>query len=47
MARFVVGSFYDDDTHDIKKALRAADAEMYNDKSDFYVRHPELNRRSG
>ncbi|MBR4725994.1 MAG: sensor domain-containing diguanylate cyclase [Lachnospiraceae bacterium] len=46
-ARFAVGSYYDDGDHDIKAALRAADTDMYNDKSSFYHKHPEMSRRSG
>ena len=44
-ARFAVGSFYDDSAHDIRAAIEAADMSMYADKSEYYKRHPELNRR--
>ena len=45
-AQFAVGAFYDDLGHDIRKALKAADSEMYKDKAGFYKEHPELSRRS-
>lgn len=46
IAQFAVGAFYDENEHDIKAALRAADSAMYNDKAEFYRNHPELSRRT-
>ena len=40
-----VGSFFDDTDTDIRKALRKADEDMYQDKQEYYSRHPELRYR--
>ena len=42
---FAIGSCYNDDDLDIRKALRIADENMYKDKNLFYERHPELKYR--
>ena len=42
---FAIGSCYNDDNLDIRKALRIADENMYKDKNLFYERHPELKYR--
>ena len=40
-----VGSFFDDTDLDIRKALHKADEDMYQDKQEYYSRHPELRYR--
>ena len=40
-----VGSFFDDTDLDIRKALHKADEDMYQDKQEYYARHPELRYR--
>lgn len=42
---FAVGSAFQEGELDIRKALRKADELMYEDKNQFYVRHPELKYR--
>ncbi len=40
-AHYAVGSCYSDETDDIKKAMQIADTRMYEDKENYYNRHPE------
>jgi diguanylate cyclase (GGDEF)-like protein len=42
---FAVGNCYVESGCDIRKAMRLADENMYQDKEDFYRRHPENDRR--
>ena len=42
---FAVGFYYEENGGDIRKAMREADANMYNDKKAFYERHPECRNR--
>lgn len=42
---FSMGYYYDDEGCDIRKAMHEADARMYEDKKQFYIRHPELKKR--
>ena len=42
---FAIGSSFEEEDIDIRKALRIADEKMYEDKEKFYVRHPELRYR--
>ena len=48
-AHYAVGSCYSDETHDIKKSMQIADTLMYENKEDYYKRHPEYewSRRFG
>lgn len=43
-ASFACGSYFVDDSGDIRKAMHIADERMYIDKADFYEDHPELKR---
>ena len=45
IVKFAVGTCFDDETFDIRDAMRIADEKMYKDKEEFYDRHPELQRR--
>ena len=42
---FSMGTCFEEEDIDIKRALRQADAAMYEDKNDYYLRHPELKYR--
>ena len=42
---FALGFFYDETGSDIRRAMREADALMYQDKKRFYERYPEWQRR--
>jgi len=42
---FSMGYYYDDEGCDIRKAMHEADVRMYEDKKQFYARHPELKKR--
>ena len=42
---FSMGYYYDDEGCDIRKAMHEADVRMYEDKKQFYARHPELKMR--
>jgi len=42
---FAIGSCYDDKECDIRKAMQIADERMYQDKEEYYRRHPWLERR--
>ncbi len=41
-AKYAYGSYYCGDSKDIRKAMQIADGKMYENKEDFYMRHPEL-----
>ncbi|MBR4199659.1 MAG: GGDEF domain-containing protein [Oscillospiraceae bacterium] len=42
---FAVGCHYDEDSGDIRAAMRLADEDMYQNKEAFYAAHPELRHR--
>ena len=42
---FAIGSCYNDTDLNIRKALRTADENMYKDKNEYYLRHPEQKYR--
>ena len=42
---FSMGTCFEEENIDINKALRLADRAMYDDKHDYYLRHPELKYR--
>ncbi len=42
---FSMGTCFDEENIDINMALRLADRAMYDDKHDYYLRHPELKYR--
>lgn len=42
---FAVGFYYDESSGDIRRAMRAADERMYENKHDFYQHHPERKNR--
>ena len=42
---FAVGSCFEEGDIDIRRALRKADEDMYEDKKEYYTRHPELRYR--
>ena len=42
--KLAIGSCYEDASFDIRKAMHLADVKMYEDKSQFYMNHPELSR---
>ena len=44
-ANMAIGSFFDDTDLDIRKALHKADEDMYQDKQEYYARHPEFRYR--
>ena len=44
-ANMAIGSFFDDTDLDIRKALHKADEDMYQDKQEYYSRHPEFRYR--
>ena len=41
---FAIGQCYDDNRSNVRQALRIADERMYEDKRQFYEKHPELKR---
>ena len=42
---FAVGSSFAEENIDIRKLLHKADEDMYEDKKEYYARHPELKYR--
>ena len=42
---FAIGSSFEEDDIDIRKTLHRADEDMYEDKKEYYARHPELKYR--
>ena len=42
---FAIGSCLESDSADVREALKIADMRMYDDKRDYYVRHPEMKKR--
>ena len=42
---FALGSCFDSDELNIRKALRIADEKMYEDKEEYYSEHPDLRYR--
>lgn len=42
---FAVGFYYDETSGDIRRAMRAADERMYEDKRKFYQEHPDREDR--
>ena len=40
-AHYAVGSCFSDETHNIKKSMQIADTKMYENKEQYYARHPE------
>ena len=45
-ASLAVGSFWCEGDISTRDALRKADEDMYENKKEYYLNHPELNRRS-
>ena len=43
---FAIGSSYKTGEYDIKAAIKEADANMYEDKKEYYRNHPEMDRRT-
>ena len=41
-AHYAVGSCHSDETHDVKKSMHIADTRMYENKENYYNRHPEF-----
>ena len=41
---FAIGQCYDDNRSNVRQVLRIADERMYEDKRQFYEKHPELKR---
>lgn len=41
-ANYAYGAYYCGDSKDIRKAMQIADGKMYENKEEFYRRHPEL-----
>ena len=39
---FAIGSCVDADSHNVREALKIADQRMYEDKREYYVKHPGL-----
>ena len=39
---FAIGSCVEPDSHNVREALKIADQRMYEDKREYYVRHPGL-----
>lgn len=39
---FAIGSCVESDTHKVREALKIADQRMYDDKREYYVKHPKL-----
>ncbi len=44
--RYAIGTEWVGGSYDILAAMQAADKNMYQDKRDYYLCHPEKNRRS-
>ena len=42
---FAIGTCFEEGDIDIRRALRKADADMYEDKKEYYARHPEKRFR--
>lgn len=42
---FAIGGCVEQDIRDVRTALKIADQRMYEDKREYYVRHPELRKR--
>ena len=42
---FAIGSSFEEGDIDIRRALHRADEDMYEDKKEYYARHPELRYR--
>lgn len=42
---FSLGFFYDENGGNIRTAMHKADIQMYEDKKQFYAKHPELKKR--
>jgi len=42
---FSLGFYYSDENGDIRTAMHEADLRMYEDKKQFYAKHPELKKR--
>lgn len=42
---FSMGTCFEEENVDIKRALRLADTAMYEDKNEYYSKHPELKYR--
>ncbi len=43
---FALGAYYDDEDMDIKKIMKIADTNMYENKADYYASNPKADRRS-
>ena len=43
--KFAIGSCFSDPSVDIRNAMHIADEKMYQDKDEFYKKHPELKSR--
>ncbi len=41
---FAIGEFWNDGSMDMKDAFKHADTIMYEDKKEYYLRHPEIKR---
>ena len=41
---FAIGSAYEEDAANVRRALRTADERMYEDKKRYYAKHPEKRR---
>ena len=42
---FAIGSCFEEDCHNIRTAMKTADALMYEDKKLYYKEHPEKKHR--
>ena len=42
---FALGSCFDSEELNIRRALRTADEKMYEDKEEYYSEHPDLRYR--
>lgn len=42
---FAVGAVYVKGVFDIRNAMKTADERMYRDKQEYYIQHPEKDRR--
>ena len=42
---FAIGGCVEPDSRDVREALKIADMRMYEDKRDYYVKHPEMKKR--
>lgn len=43
---FALGAHYDDAEMNIKKTMRIADSNMYENKAEYYGSHPNADRRT-